>query len=321
MDTTNHNFTWQSFEFGTIGSSVFYDVAIIDENNIWAVGEIMIADTSVNGYTTYNAVHWDGQEWELKKIGNQGGWACHTVFAFSATDIWFEGVIKWDGVNYSIHNNGFPKEPNGDGWLINKMWGSSSNDLYAVGNNGNIAHYNGGQWRRIESGTTLDIQDIWGSFNLKTNSNEIICIASNIYTNDGREVIQIENRTTKKLPTNGLSAYFEGIWFKPGRKYFVVGGGIHTKQNVNDNADWYRYPSGYINYHYSTSVRGNGLNDIIIGGSSGELLHFNGVSWKNYIDEITITNGGISGITIKERTVVSVGFNGNRAVVIVGKIN
>ncbi len=40
MDTTSHNFTWQSFEFGEHGASFLWDVAIIEENNIWAVGEI-----------------------------------------------------------------------------------------------------------------------------------------------------------------------------------------------------------------------------------------------------------------------------------------
>ena len=53
---------------------------------------------------------------------------------------------------------------------MNKIWGSSSNDLYVVGNNGKIAHYNGTSWQRIESGTTLNINDIWGDFNEKTQS-------------------------------------------------------------------------------------------------------------------------------------------------------
>ncbi len=35
MDTTSHNFTWQTFTFGQHSSSVLYDVAIINENNIW----------------------------------------------------------------------------------------------------------------------------------------------------------------------------------------------------------------------------------------------------------------------------------------------
>ncbi|WP_457565776.1 hypothetical protein [Caldithrix abyssi] len=63
MDTTSHNFEWQTFEFGGEGgSSSFYDVAIIDENDIWAVGEIYTANDK------YNAAHWDGEKWELRKI-------------------------------------------------------------------------------------------------------------------------------------------------------------------------------------------------------------------------------------------------------------
>ena len=46
---------------------MLYDVAIIDENNIWAVGEIWIADTSSLGYTKYNAVHWDGNPVGVKE--------------------------------------------------------------------------------------------------------------------------------------------------------------------------------------------------------------------------------------------------------------
>ena len=48
------------------------------------------------------------------------------------------------------------------GWEINKLWGSSSNDLYAVGNEGNIAHCNGSKWTKIESGTTVDLLDVSG---------------------------------------------------------------------------------------------------------------------------------------------------------------
>ncbi|MDP2362777.1 MAG: glucosyl transferase [Ignavibacteria bacterium] len=169
LDTTSHNFTWQTFEFGEYGNSLIWDVAIIDENNIWAVGEIYMNDANGNpDPQSYNAVHWDGAKWELKKIGNQGGWACHTVFAFSAIDIWFEGTINWDGSNYTVHQNGWPLMPNGDGWRINKMWGSSRNDLYAVGNGGNIAHWNGSSWRKMESGTQVDLLDVYGTPDGKT---------------------------------------------------------------------------------------------------------------------------------------------------------
>ena len=68
MDTTSHNFTWQSWEFGQHSSSILYDVAIIDENNIWAVGAIYMNDSLGNpDPNAYNAVHWDGQQWEFKE--------------------------------------------------------------------------------------------------------------------------------------------------------------------------------------------------------------------------------------------------------------
>lgn len=62
IDTTSHNFTWETFTFGGGSSSHFNDVAIINENNIWAVGEIHTEDTDKfdsNGVwiQPYNAVH------------------------------------------------------------------------------------------------------------------------------------------------------------------------------------------------------------------------------------------------------------------------
>src|SRR5690606_5158442 len=49
----------------------------------------------------------------------------------------------------------------------NKIWGTSSNDIYFVGRNGSIVHYNGSPgadgWTKIESGTDLSLSDIWSS--------------------------------------------------------------------------------------------------------------------------------------------------------------
>ncbi len=43
LDTTTHNFSYQTFELGdpaTGNSSILWDVDIVDKDNIWAVGEI-----------------------------------------------------------------------------------------------------------------------------------------------------------------------------------------------------------------------------------------------------------------------------------------
>jgi len=72
MDTTSHNFVF--YEDQVVGdplTSGFFDVSIINGNNIWAVGYIETDeyDTSTGfDYSKYNAAHWDGNEWTLKKI-------------------------------------------------------------------------------------------------------------------------------------------------------------------------------------------------------------------------------------------------------------
>lgn len=48
-----------------------------------------------------------------------------------------------------------------EGWLQD-VWGSSGNDVFAVGDNGTILHYDGTQWRQMNSGTSETLYDVWG---------------------------------------------------------------------------------------------------------------------------------------------------------------
>src|SRR4030042_2431074 len=165
MDTTNHDFQWEVYTIESpYGSGVLYDVAIIDEYNIWAVGEIY-ADSSQPS-ERYNAVYWNGQQWELKRIpyvydGQSFYHPMNFAFSFENGEVWFggNGIVKWNGQQYS--NVEVPLSA----WgyvAINKGWGSSNLDVYIVGNEGHIAHYNGSSWQKRDSGTDLPIQVSWG---------------------------------------------------------------------------------------------------------------------------------------------------------------
>src|SRR5690606_10162549 len=156
--------------FGDIGSSTLYDVAIINENSIWCVGDIKIADTSENGYTNYCYLKWNGIEWEKGKlkyfppgsIGDSITTSGNSIFAFNEDDVWISGgaVFHWNGSDWKIYY-----DTGAEG--SNKIWGTSSNDIYFVGRNGSIVHYNGSPgadgWTKIESGTDLSLSDIWSS--------------------------------------------------------------------------------------------------------------------------------------------------------------
>jgi hypothetical protein len=52
-------------------------------------------------------------------------------------------------------------------WL-NAVWGSSQNDVYAVGATGTLLHYDGHGWLPMQSGTSSQFESIWGDVNGRT---------------------------------------------------------------------------------------------------------------------------------------------------------
>jgi hypothetical protein len=324
MDTTSHDFTFETFTFGgNAGSCALYDVAIINENNIWAVGEINIADTSINGYTTYNAVHWDGSNWELKRIYYYGSCSAveypplKAIWAFSENNIVITngGSIGWfDGNTINLDCNVNPLLTG----AINKIWGSSSSDLYVVGNNGNIVHYNGTLWTQIESGTELNINDIWGDYNEKTSEWEILAVCSRNLPLD-KGIYKIEGNTAVEISSSPIQWELYALWFIPNRHYYVIGNGIYEKKSLTDPA-W--KDNGFDITHYATTgIRGTDLNDVFIAGAFGEFLHFNGISWKSYINETGWFSGSYGGIAVKNNLVVTVGYEGAQAKILKGYRN
>jgi len=125
LDTTSHNYTWTIDTLGTNGSYL-RDVIIIDENNIWAVGNI-VTDTG-----EYNAARWNGMVWELFGIYSNTA-NLYSIKYFSEDDIWVTShcfPIHWDGSNwtlYHLNNMGL------DVCAGYANWGSSTSNMYFVG--------------------------------------------------------------------------------------------------------------------------------------------------------------------------------------------
>jgi hypothetical protein len=109
LDTTSNNFTWQTYTFGdpNAGSSQLSDVAIIDENNIWAVGGIYMDDsTGQPDPEPYGLVHWDGNKWNLQKIYYKTSSGNTLIISdirgilyLNTGDIWFAAgsIFHWNG--------------------------------------------------------------------------------------------------------------------------------------------------------------------------------------------------------------------------------
>jgi hypothetical protein len=323
-DTTSHNFSWRVDTLGDGNASVLNDVAIINDTLAYAVGEIYLKDSTgqydANGY---NLVKWDGKKWNLKRIPFIGTCSAVTypplraVWAFSENNILVTNggsIVTYDGVNATMdcRMNSLLAG------AINKLFATNISDVYAVGNGGSIVWYNGSGWQKLSSGTTVNIQDIWGaSFDVRgIHLQTILAVASNrSAVPQGRNVLSIQGTRVALIDDNGLAMDLSAVWFIPGWKYFLTGSGVYISP---DGTNWRRdtsQPSFYAN-----AIRGQAANDIMIAGSYGVISHYNGSRWTHYLGgQLQQFFGEYKAVAIKGNLVIAVGWKEDKAIVLTGR--
>ncbi len=313
-DTTSHNFSWTVELLGAT-SSILFDVAIINDTLAYGVGQFFLRDsTGQIDPILYNFAEWDGTEWHISRRASNT--TLRAILAFSPNDIWVAtgGPYHWNGTSWRTYNISGVFYG-----VVNSLWGEDSSDVYMVGDNGSIAHYNGSVWQKIESGTTLPVQDIWGGLNPKTGQTEVIAVASNFYAlPTGKKLLQVQGLTATPLPDSGLSTILTGLWFSPGEKYYVVGDGLYDKGDFTSSTPWSLLNEGLTNY-YTEAVRGSAANDVFVVGHFGTVLHYNGSTWHNYQNEIVLPSPVFHSVAIKGDLMIAVGEKGGNAVVLVGR--
>ncbi len=320
MDTTNSNYTWEKLYFGNIGSSQLNDIWIFDENNIWVVGEIMIKE-GTEDHQEYGFVRWDGSQWKVFKLtaerANGGSFnpGPRGIFAFTENDIWFASgsIVHWDGEKLTFEFSRLDLARDDQG--IEKLWGSSPNDIYGVGNNGTLIHYDGSKWNQLDSGTELDIQDIWGDYDVDSGKWEILAVASNHLSGYEREIIKIEGDKLRSIPNNPLTSTISSTWFISSRKYLIGGSGIYSKVQI-DRTNWKK--ENTINKYYTYRIQGNFINDIVAVGGFGDLQHYNGFNWRSHYTTTQI-EGNYRSVAVKGNIVVAVGQHNAQAVITIGR--
>lgn len=324
LDSTSHAFTWTITELGDGGGSILRDVGIINDTLIYAVGELYLRDsTGEIDPLAYNAAVWNGSSWTPKRItvifrGNLITPPLYGIFGFSPTDIWLSaGVpIHGDGENwtqYHLFDMGILTQSDGS---IMKLWGSNSSNVLFVGNKGTIVRHSNGSWQKLSSGTTLPINDIWGARNPATGQWQILAVASDQSTDQGKRLLRIDNQTVTSVGDNGLSWSLNGVWFVPDCMYYVVGDGLYPSQTLGPT--WARDFS--LPAFYKTSIRGNGTNDVAVAGALGLLMHYNGSTWRNYQDSLDFSGGGsFAKVDFQGNTLVAVGTRNNRAIAVIGR--
>ncbi|MDP1994126.1 MAG: hypothetical protein Q8K40_02660, partial [Ignavibacteria bacterium] len=284
----------------------------------------------------YNAVHWNGEKWETKRITTLFRESYITVtlegiFASASTDLWVVGSlpIHGDGEKWTMYDVRATTDPT---LSLSKVWGTSSSNIYFSGQNGSLAHYNGKSWQKIESGTDFYLLDIYGttagdiySAGLKVSEAKGIVLRRN---KSGQFETMVEGDIVSKeeLFNPKLYGSLSSVWVDENNVIYT--GGNLFYQFKNNRWDYVKsLPENYIGgnpgtYYrgYIGSVRGNASNDMIIAGDRNTLKHFNGVDWQQlglpYSASSDISWGRVA---IKGNIAVAVGNEGYKAKIIVLK--
>jgi hypothetical protein len=315
MDTTSHEITWTVETIGDGASSILYDVAIVNDTLAYAVGKIALKDSSGNIESeTNNMAIWNGKEWKVKKIyfsticGIQGrtSYPASSIFVLDALNTWMsmEGdqITHWNG----FHQTSTMCIP--VSFTIKKLWGSKGNLLYAVGGSGNIEQFRDNNWHSLTSGTTANINDVWG---VEQEGAEpyVLAAATSLNKVSERKLIQIRTDSVNTLKWNS-NIELHSVWFVSPRKIFAVGDGAHVGI-INEWKKVKELPS-----YFKRRVRGTAKNDVWVVGDFGLCAHYNGYTWKSFPE--TGLNGIYHGLAVTSREVIAVGEVNGKAVILRG---
>jgi hypothetical protein len=203
---------WKELKPG--GTETYWWVSGSGADDVWMVGE--------KGRLT----HWDGKSFAEHTSGTMATlWG---VFAFSKTDAWAVGgtpeggvkapndvVLRWDGKAWSpVTLPGMPL-----GRSLYKVWGTSSDNLYVVGEFGTIWHKKGPDWV-LESNPPL------ASGTLFTVAG---CGADEVYAVGGGDVLRSDGKAWTKLDI-ALGGNVNGVACgAPGEVVIVGFGGLKQR--------------------------------------------------------------------------------------------
>ncbi|MGB2866958.1 MAG: hypothetical protein WBD36_00780, partial [Bacteroidota bacterium] len=307
-DTTSHEFTWHIDTLGGAQSSAFYDVAIINDTLAYAVGEVYLNDSFGQlDPQPYGLAIWNGKGWTAKKVAYHDfgstsllPGSLNAVYAFGPNDVFVcssANLLHWDGNSWTekvFFMTGIPF--NGQ---VLRMWGTSNTMLFCVGRGGAIYTYIGTSWQKLASGTTLDVQDIWGD------GGEILAVASKPFVNYEKMVLSISGSTVTALSDSGIDEPVSCLWFSSAHHYYAAGSGIYEKSDLAES-QWKNGPLDIAHY-FVYGMRANRPNDIVAVGGYGEVLHYNGATWKSFHADVGLVAGNYYGVAMKNNLVIAVG--------------
>jgi len=277
---------------GTTSEKVSIEQPFNDVRGSDAFPDVFAVGVAPGGESFGGAIwRWDGAAWSAVPISPITPLpVLGRIWPASPTDLF---VIS----DRAAAGDGFPIiRVTGSGWIalgrqpapLNAIWGSSANDVFAVGDAGTIVHWNGDTAEITPSGTQADLHGVWGS-----GAGDVFAVGD-----DGAVLHWDGTRweTRRSEPGQPLG----DVWGSGPKDVYVTGtsGVIHW-----DGAAWTADPSS-LAYSGTLAVAGSGAADVFACGGN-TLLHAYLGTWE----AIAATLTSCERLYVSRQQVFAVGRN------------
>ncbi len=164
-----------------------------------------------------------------------------------------------------------------DGWAIQAtgttatlygIWGTGPGDVFAVGDNGTVLHYDGAAWSPMDSGVSAVLYDVWGS-----GSGDVFAVGQ------GGAICHYDGIAWGEM-SSGTGRHLQGVWGTDNHDVYAVGYGgtiLHY-----DGLSWSEMENG--NTSHLKAIWGSSSTDIFAAGNNGVVLHYDGVTWSTMLE-------------------------------------
>jgi len=187
---------------------------------------------------------------------------------------------SYDSINYSwAAMQSITTMNSGTTNNLRDIWGNSASDIFAVGAEGIILHYNGnpeGTWSTMDNSiTTNTLHGVWGS-----SSTDVFAVGV-----DG-DILHYNGNpegTWSAMDNSMRSSTLNGVWGSSSTDVFAVGWDGSIRHYDDDGSVWDEIGSNETQAHYFGGVWGSSATDVyVVGGfNDNEIFHYDGATWVN----------------------------------------
>jgi hypothetical protein len=161
------------------------------------------------------------------------------------------------------------ENPLPQGNSLQAVWGSAENDVWAVGAQGVILHWNGSEWGSVDSATIQQLNGLWGSS------------AGEVWAVGNQGTILSYNGSAWSKMTNVTFFDLLDVWGSGEDDVWAVGDpGIPQGVVHYTSGSWGR--ESFPGTDMLQGVWGSAVNDVWAVGAWGKIFRYTGSSWQEH---------------------------------------